>query len=212
MTHSPDGSASTAPVRRLVLASGSPRRRQLLEQLGLTVVVRPAEIDETPLDGEAPPATVERLARDKARHAIDHDEIVLAADTIVVLDGEMLGKPADQSDARSMLTRLSGRSHEVLTGVAVAITSDGSVDCISSVSRTVVTFTELSADDIDWYVATGEPDDKAGAYAVQGIGALFVEHLDGNYSNVVGLPLPETRRLLAAQGWTQPSAWTLPPG
>ncbi len=183
---------------RLVLASGSPRRREILENLGVEFAVRSVDIDESPLAGEAAEPYVLRLARAKARAAASRGgEIVLAADTIVVLDGALLGKPRDPADAWRMLGSLSGREHEVLTGVAVA----GQESVRAEIERTRVRFAELSAAEIEWYVASGEPLDKAGAYAVQGLGALFVERLDGNYSNVVGLPLPLTYRLLAEAGF-----------
>ena len=141
-----------------------------------------------------------RLARAKAQAAsAQNGEVVLAADTIVALDGELLGKPRDPADAHRMLERLSGREHEVLTGVAVARDAE---DCRAGVERTRVRFAELSAAEIEWYVASGEPLDKAGAYAIQGLGALFVDGLDGNYSNVVGLPLPLTYRLLREVGFS----------
>ncbi len=187
---------------RLILASGSPRRREMLDNLGVELTVRPVEIDESPTDGESPEPYVLRLARAKARAAAadasPHREIVLAADTIVALDGELLGKPRDPADARRMLERLSGREHQVLTGVAVVAPGFRGAD----VELTRVWFAELSPAEIEWYVAGGEPLDKAGAYAVQGLGALFVERLDGNYSNVVGLPLPLTYRLLAEAGFS----------
>ena len=198
---------------RLVLASGSPRRREMLENLGVEFLARPVDIDESPREGELAEPYVLRLARAKARAALGETggerEIVLAADTIVALDGELLGKPRDPADARRMLERLSGRAHEVLTGVAVAaypeasragavVTNSGRVE----VERTRVRFAELSAAEIEWYVDSGEPLDKAGAYAVQGLGALFVDRLEGNYSNVVGLPLPLTYRLLAEAGFS----------
>ncbi len=189
---------------RLVLASGSPRRREMLENLGVEFHFRPVDVDESPRDGEAPDAYVLRLARTKALAGVvaggdRGGEIVLAADTIVAADGRLLGKPRDSEDARRMLERLSGRAHEVLTGVAV---SDAAGDLRAAVERTRVRFAELSAAEIEWYVAGGEPLDKAGAYAVQGLGALFVTKVDGNYSNVVGLPLPLTYRLLREAGFS----------
>lgn len=168
----------------------------MLENLGVDFAIRAVDIDESPRTGEAPEPYVLRLARAKARAASAKDgEIVLAADTIVALDGDLLGKPRNGLDARLMLERLSGREHEVLTGVAVV-----GADLAAEVERTRVRFAELSAAEIEWYVASGEPLDKAGAYAVQGLGALFVTRLEGNYSNVVGLPLPLTYRLLAEAG------------
>jgi septum formation protein len=183
----------------LVLASASPRRRELLAGLGLQFTVRPADVDETPRDGEDPGAYVLRLAQEKAAAvARDQEELVLAADTTVVVDGEILGKPSDEEDARRMLRRLSGREHEVLTGLALC--EAGGRDA-SSVERSRVRMAALSEDEIAWYAASGEPLDKAGAYAIQGLGSLFVEAVAGNYSNVVGLPVPAVYRLFAALGY-----------
>lgn len=179
-----------------VLASGSPRRRELLEGLGLRFAVRSTDIDETPRPGEAPDAYVLRLAREKARAAARPGELVLAADTTVVVDGEILGKPLDDADAERMLRLLAGREHEVLTGVAVLC--NGRV--AAEVARTAVRMAALTAREIAWYVATGEPRDKAGGYAIQGLGSLFVEAVSGNYSNVVGLPIPTVYRLFAELG------------
>ncbi len=182
----------------LVLASASPRRRVLLSGLGPRFTVRSSEIDETPRPGEAPGAYVLRLAREKARAAGRPGELVLAADTSVVVDGEILGKPRDDTDAERMLRLLSGREHEVLTGVAVL---DPMGRLVAAIDRTVVRVAPLSAEEIAWYVATGEPRDKAGAYAIQGLGALFVEAVAGNYSNVVGLPIPTVYRLFEELGY-----------
>ncbi len=209
-------------IRRLVLASGSPRRREMLQNLGVDFAVRPADVDESPLAGERPEPYVLRLARAKARASAASNpclsapparhEIVLAADTIVTQDGELLGKPRDAADARRMLERLSGREHEVLTGVAVARAGGQQAEHLrAEVERTRVRFAELSPAEIAWYVASGEPLDKAGAYAVQGLGALFVARLDGNYSNVVGLPLPLTYRLLAEVGFSLRAELDPPP-
>ncbi len=181
---------------RLVLASGSPRRRDLLAQLGLTFTVAPANVDETPRSGERPVALVRRLAAAKAA-AVDGDP-VLAADTIVEVDGSTLGKPVDANDARAMLRRLSGRAHRVHTGVAVRSGERVEVD----VATTIVRFAPLTPALLEWYVATGEPLDKAGAYAIQGRGGVFVEHVHGSVSNVVGLPLTTVVRLLRdVTGW-----------
>jgi len=177
----------TGPV---VLASGSPRRRDLLEQLGVTFVVVVPDVDETPQPGERPLALVQRLAAAKAA-AVDGDP-VLAADTIVEVDGEILGKPVDAADARRMLRRLSGRSHRVHTGVAVRSAGRTQVE----VTTTIVTFAPLTPPLVEWYLGTGEPFDKAGAYAVQGHGGVFVETIRGSVSNVVGLPLTTVARLL----------------
>ncbi len=193
---------------RLVLASQSPRRRELLEQLGLPLEVRPAHADEALLPGEAARDYVLRIARAKAR-AVE-GEVVLAADTAVVLRGEVLGKPAGPDDARRMLRALSGTSHEVLTAVCVRRRGSPIAVELDAVVATAVRFAHLSAAQVDWYVATGEPLDKAGAYAIQGAGGAFVEAVDGSVSNVVGLPLPETADLLGRVGfplpWDPPAA------
>ncbi|HET9229561.1 MAG TPA: Maf family protein [Thermoanaerobaculia bacterium] len=176
-----------------MLASGSPRRRELLEGLGLRFRVRPVDLDESPLPGEAPRDYVLRLALEKATARVEPGELVLAADTTVVVDGEILGKPQDDEDARRMLRLLSGRDHSVLTGIALGDAAE--------VDETRVRFAPLSDAEIDWYVATGEPRDKAGAYAIQGLGSLFVESVEGNYWNVVGLPVPRLYRLFARLGY-----------
>jgi septum formation protein len=189
-------------IRGFVLASGSPRRRELLEGLGVRFAIRSADIDETPSPGEAPEAYVLRLAREKARAASRPGEVILAADTTVVIDGEILGKPLDDADAERMLRLLSGREHEVLTGVAVLdATEAGRGRIASGLARTAVRMAPLTREEIAWYAATGEPLDKAGAYAIQGLGSLFVEAVSGNYSNVVGLPIPTVYRLFAELGY-----------
>ena len=183
---------------RLILASGSPRRRELLHALGLAFEVRPADLDETRHDGETPESYVRRLAREKARARGDGGELVLAADTTVVCGEEVLGKPRDPADARHMLARLAGRDHHVWTGVALHRPADGHLAV--GAERTRVTMAAMSETEIAWYAATGEPDDKAGAYAIQGLGALFVAAIDGNYTNVVGLPIPLVYRLFTELG------------
>ena len=178
----------------LVLASQSPRRRELLALLGVPFRVQPAAVDETPRAGEAPDAYVARTAADKARAV--SAPAVLAADTAVVLDERILGKPRDRDDAGAMLGRLSGREHSVLTAVVLRCG-----DAVRAVTvRTAVTFDRLDAARIDAYLATDEPWDKAGAYAIQGLAGAFVRSVSGSYSNVVGLPLVETRELLLAAG------------
>jgi septum formation protein len=157
------------------------------------------DLDETPAAGEPPEETVLRLAREKAAARAEPGELVLAADTVVVIDGELLGKPRDAEDARRMLARIAGREHTVLTGVALE--EPGRGRRTSDVERSQVRMASLTPDEIAWYVATGEPLDKAGSYAIQGIGALLVEEVHGNYTNVVGLPLPLTRRLFREMGW-----------
>ena len=189
----------------LVLASSSPRRRELLSGLGLRFTVRSADVDETPRAGEDPGAYVLRLAREKARAAVRPGELALAADTTVVIDGEILGKPEDDADAVRMLRLLSGREHEVLTGVAVLDVPEriesGAGRIASGISRSAVRMATLTPEEIAWYVGTGEPRDRAGAYAIQGLASLFVEAVSGNYSNVVGLPIPTVYRLFAELGY-----------
>ena len=172
---------------RLLLASRSPRRARLLREAGYEIDVVPADVDESRFDAEPPRRYVSRLAAAKAAAVVARagGRIVVAADTVVLIDGLVLGKPADRDDAASMLGRLSGRTHEVLTGVVVA--RDGRR--LDAVETTRVTFATLEPPRIAWYAGTGEPDDKAGAYAVQGIGSRFVERIEGSYTNVVGLPV-----------------------
>lgn len=173
-------------MTRILLASASPRRRELLAQLGVQFEIAAPDVDETPLPGETPVPYVGRLAVVKASavHA-GADTLVIAADTTVEIDGDILAKPADAADARAMLRRLSGRTHEVHTGVAVQLGER----TLSDVVTTHVTFATLTDEQLDWYVGTCEPMDKAGAYAVQGAGGVFVERVDGSVSNVIGLPL-----------------------
>jgi septum formation protein len=171
---------------RLVLASGSARRSELLQQLGLQFTTRVPDIDESPLDGEGPVDYVRRLAKEKgaAVHA-EPDELVIAADTTVDIDASIVGKPADALDAGSMLRRLSGRSHRVHTGVSLR---HGEQE-LTEVCSSTVTFVALDDTTIDWYLATGEPFGKAGGYAIQGAGAALVSSVTGSVSNVIGLPL-----------------------
>ena len=187
------------PDFRLVLASASPRRRELLAGLGVEPLIRPVDIDESPRDGESAAGYVLRLAEEKAREQAGAGELILAADTVVTLDGDLLGKPEDANDAKAMLRRLSGRTHQVVTGVAVFDAEHDTLD--TEAVATDVTFGRMTDSDVEWYVASGEPMDKAGAYAIQGLGALFVERITGNYSNVVGLPLPTVRLLLGRMGF-----------
>jgi len=191
--------AGASPVR-VILASGSPRRRDLLSLIGLPHEVRPADVDESVHDAESPSAHAERLALAKAEAvAAEHpDALVLAADTIVVVDGDILGKPRDEGHARQMLARLSGRSHTVITGVAAAHGSEAHSD----VEQVAVTFRPLSAHDIADYVRTGEPMDKAGAYGIQGYGATIVERIDGDYFAVMGLAIVRLLRLCARLGYS----------
>ena len=182
-----------------MLASGSPRRAELLARLGCTPEIRPAEVDETPLVAEVPLDLVVRLAEAKAR-AVQQpptDEVVvLAADTTVVLDGASLGKPRDDTEAAGMLRRLSGRTHEVLTAMAV----HRGQQRLATTVTTRVRFRVLTDREVAWYLATGEPRDKAGAYALQGAGAALVDHLYGSDTNVIGLPLAATVQLLRRAG------------
>lgn len=198
----PDPSGSSSRPH-LILASGSPRRRELLEGLGLEFTVRPADVDETPHPGEDPVAYVERLAREKAEWKAAPTELILAADTTVFLGNEILGKPEDAIDAHRMLKALSGRTHEVATGVALHRPSSATTPAqtLSTVERTTVTFAHLTDEEITWYIATQEPMDKAGAYAIQGLGGLFVPRIEGSYSNVVGLPVSVVYGLLGEVGF-----------
>lgn len=188
-------------IERLLLASGSPRRVQLMREAGFEPVVKPQDVDETPLPGEPADKLVARLSTLKARSALAAarpGDVILAADTTVALDGTELGKPIDAKDARRMLTALSGRGHDVYTGVhLIRVCQDGSTRERSLVEGTHVTFYDLSPKEIDVYVATGEPLDKAGAYGIQGRGRALVRSIDGDYFNVVGLPVAATLRAMA---------------
>jgi len=185
----------------LILASASPRRRELLERAGVCFEAAPVEVDERLGPDEAPEEAARRLAADKARAAaaLHGDRFVLAADTLVVLDGRALGKPADEDEARAMLRALSGREHTVVTGYAAA--APGGEPLRIDSAETAVRFDELAERDIEWYVGTGEPMDKAGAYGIQGRAAALVQRVSGSYTNVVGLPLAEALALLAEVGW-----------
>ena len=192
----------------LVLASASPRRQELLRNAGISFVVEPADVDESPLPGEVPSECAKRLAREKAV-AVSHkrpQDVVLGADTIVVVDGAILGKPVDADDATRMLRLLSGRVHQVVTGVCVvrpnvsgqarkrANLSSNQLKTASE--TTLVTMSGLSEDEIQAYVSTGEPMDKAGAYAIQGMASRWIPRIEGDYSNVVGLPVALVYRML----------------
>ena len=183
----------------LVLASQSPRRAELIGRLGLTFETVPADIDESYLHHETPPQHAERLAREKALAiaANRRDALVVGSDTIVVIDGEVLGKPRDRAHAIQMLTRLSDREHEVCTGVAVA--HGGKVE--SALERVRVRFRPLDARACEEYVATGEPMDKAGAYGIQGFGSALVEGIEGDYFAVMGLPVVRMLELIQRFGW-----------
>ncbi|MFV3287764.1 Maf family protein [Pseudomonas sp. NY11955] len=185
----------------LYLASGSPRRRELLTQIGVPFSVVSAPIDETPLPNESAPAYVERLARAKAAAGLANVEgpaVVLGADTAVVLDGRILGKPENREDALAMLADLSGREHQVLTAVALVEGLRVQSVCVTSTVR----FRTIGTDEAQRYWESGEPADKAGGYAIQGLAAVFVTGLTGSYSAVVGLPLSETADLLGQFGIT----------
>ena len=194
---------------RLILASASPRRAELLRAAGYQFDILPVDLDESVKAGETPATYVARLAREKsaaamqrfvaraqscggAERAAPHDIIVLGADTTVVLDGEILGKPTDDADGAAMLRKLSGRAHDVLTGISLRTSAAE----WGRVETTRVYMTELSADDIAWYVHSGEGRDKAGGYAVQGLASRFIPRLDGSYSNVVGLPVAAVAAVL----------------
>lgn len=177
---------------RLILASQSPRRAELLTAAGYEFDVMPADVDESVRAGEEPDAYARRVAESKARAVLarSHGRPVLAADTVVVVDGHILGKPMDAADARRMLRMLAGRQHQVLTAVTL--------DDTTVVDRTMVEFGPLTDEEIAWYVESGEPMDKAGAYAVQGLASRFVTRIEGSYSNVVGLPVARVYELLKA--------------
>lgn len=187
----------TAP--RLVLASASPRRLEILRQLGLEPDVHPADVDERLLPGEEPGAHVRRLAREKAGHvsALEPGALVVAGDTVVVRDGRVLGKPRDPDDALAMLVSLSGRTHHVLSGLALA----GPGGIFDAVTRTAVRFRDFDPEHARLYVETGEPMDKAGAYGIQGLGAALVSEVSGDYYSIVGLPVPALLGLFDRAGW-----------
>ena len=195
------------PARRplsILLASGSPRRRALLTELGWSFDCVVPDVDESPLPGEAPEALCERLARTKAESLGDREgALVLAADTIVAVDGRILGKPADPAEGREMLSLLQGRGHEVLTGIALRWAGR----TVSAVERTAVRFRPLTAGEIAAYLATGEGTDKAGSYAIQGKGSLLVSAIEGDYFNVVGLPLCRLGMLMESVGLSLERLW-----
>jgi septum formation protein len=184
----------------IILASNSPRRKDLLRQLGVDFSIDPADVDERVLPNELPEGYAVRVALDKARLAASRAGagIVIAADTIVVVDDEILGKPADAGDAERMLKMLSGKVHRVITGLAVMDAATGKTLTRTSITR--VWFRRLARREITSYIATGEPLDKAGAYGIQGLGALLVDRIDGCYFNVVGLPLSLLGELLRGFG------------
>ena len=182
----------------VILASASPRRRELLTQLGVPHEVLPVDADETMHEGETPAALVRRLARVKAQAGRRHGDarMVLGSDTVVAVDGVVFGKPADRPEALRMLAALSGREHQVFTGVALAVPATDEV--LEALSETTVRMRRISPDEAEAYWQSGEPQGKAGAYAIQGRGAVFIEHIAGSYTGVMGLPLFETACLLQA--------------
>ena len=186
---------------RLVLASASPRRAELLRAAGFSFETLAVDVDERVKPGELPEDYVRRLSQEKSARGQSRIGggacIILAADTAVVVDGEILGKPADREAARRMLRRLSGRDHLVLTGVSLR---RGAAE-LAGVETTTVWFSPLSADDLEWYVESGEGADKAGGYAIQGLGSRFVPRISGSYTNVVGLPVARVATLLDRFGW-----------
>lgn len=193
----------------LVLASASPRRRDLLSSVGIRFNVFPSNAPEEEIPGESPEEHVVRLSIDKAKDVALNNQVegrwFLGSDTIVVRDADILGKPGCSGKARAMLRSLSGRAHEVVSGYALYDRQDGEVK--SGAVRTRVCFKKLAKDEIEGYIATGEPFDKAGAYAIQGVGAFMVKNIEGSYTNVVGLPLCEVVELLEQTGAAQLFAW-----
>jgi len=184
----------------LVLASASPRRRELLQNAGIPFIIQASKIPELPLEGEAPQACAERLAREKALDVfrLRPQDFVLGADTIVIVNGQILGKPHDVADAARMLRLLVGRTHQVTTGVCLMRPDDKGRSSLQETrsETTRVTMSKLMDDDIESYVATGEPLDKAGAYAIQGIASRWISRIEGDYFNVVGLPVSLVYRML----------------
>ena len=183
-------------MTNIVLASASPRRAELLRQIGLKFLIRPSNIEERRASNEEPADYVHRLSQEKAEHQAGSNAVVIAADTTVVVDNTVLEKPVDASDGVAMLMQLSGKVHEVMTGVTVS----GDDRRLSQVVISTVAFKSFDQAVAERYWATGEPVDKAGGYAIQGLGSSFVEHLTGSYSNVMGLPLFETAAMLEQMG------------
>jgi septum formation protein len=189
-------------VSKIILASTSPRRSELLKQIGVEFELASGDVQERPHPDEAPPDYITRIARAKVIAVARQREsgLIIGADTVVVLDGQMLGKPIDEADAARMLKRLSGRWHAVMTGVALYDVATRQE--VADFDKTLVRFARLTDNEIEWYVKTGEPMDKAGAYGIQGLGGLFVDEIAGNYYNVVGLPLPLVYRLAHRLGYS----------
>lgn len=187
---------------RIILASASPRRAELLKQIGVEFEPVVSNVEEWPLPDEAPPDYITRIARAKVvAVARQRDSgLVIGADTVVVLEGRLIGKPANETEARGLLRQLSGRWHAVMTGVALYDIE--SRNEVADYDKTLVKFAQLTDREIDWYVKTNEPLDKAGAYGIQGLGGLFVDEIAGNYYNVVGLPIPLVYRLARRLGYS----------
>ena len=187
---------------KIILASASPRRADLLKTIGVEFEVAPSQVKERPHIDEAPPDYITRLARAKVIAVARKREtgLVIGADTIVVLDGRVLGKPRDEDDAEGMLRQLSGRWHAVMTGVALYDIATRRE--VADYDKTLVRFAQLTDREIEWYSRGGEPMDKAGGYAIQGLGSLFIEEIAGNYFNVVGLPIPLVYRLARRLGYS----------
>ena len=186
---------------KIILASQSPRRADLLTHIGVEFELEPSQVHERPHSDEAPPDYIIRIARAKVVAVARKREsgLVIGADTVVVLDGKLLGKPESQEDAKRMLRQLSGKWHAVMTGVALFDVATRRE--VADYDKTLVRFAQMTEKEIDWYIASGEPMDKAGSYGIQGIGGLFVEEIAGNYYNVVGLPLPLLYRLARRLGY-----------
>ena len=199
-----------SPIKpHIILASSSPRRSELLQQVRVSFEVLPVDIDETVLDGESPETYVERLALEKARAGWElsrQESPVLGSDTVVVNEGRILGKPCDRQHAFDMLTGLSGKTHRVLTAVALVMGDKSSI----RLSESGVSFGPVDEQDLQRYWESGEPADKAGAYAVQGLAAAFITRLEGSYSGVMGLPLHETLELLRSFGLDVTMNWDSP--
>ena len=191
---------NTSDPPQLILASKSPRREFLLKQAGIKFSVIPSEIDESSIQISSPEQYAKQLALEKAKYIADRNPKawVIGADTIVVIDGEVLGKPISDEDARRMLRKLSGHTHQVITGYCILCQSLSRLN--NEAVTTDVTFKHLTEDEIDWYIRSGEPFDKAGAYAIQGMGAFIVKSINGSYTNVVGLPVCEVVELLSIEG------------
>ena len=189
------------PEPRIILASASPRRAELLKQIGVVFELAPSQIEERPHPDEAPADYITRIARAKVI-AVARERsagLIIGADTVVVLNGQVMGKPENETDAQKMLRQLSGKWHAVLTGVALYDVQTRHE--VADYEKTLVKFAQMTDAEIEWYVRTGEPMDKAGAYGIQGLGGLFVDEVAGNYYNVVGLPIPLVYRLARRLGY-----------